>query len=78
MAIDPAGHGDVASQVRVAVRNDVQSLSVCTVGATPAEAEQLADEYAGQLLVFLDDEAREFHEERLTRAAERVRSGSST
>ena len=66
---------DVASQVRVAVRNDVQSVSVCTVGATPAEAEQLADEYARQLLVFLDAEAREFHQERLTRAAEQVSNG---
>ncbi len=66
---------DVASQVRVAVRNDVQSVSVCTVGATPVEAEQLADEYARQLLVFLDAEAREFHQERLTRAAEQVSNG---
>ena len=46
------------TQVRVDVRNDIQSMSVCTVGATPGEAEAAADEFAGQLVGFLELEAQ--------------------
>ena len=63
---------DLTTEVRVAVRNDIQSLSVCTVAATPATAELHADEFANQLLVFLNGEAEEFHQERMTRASEQV------
>ena len=48
---------DVSSQVRVAVRNDIQSLSVCSVGETPSAAELHADEFANQLLTVLNADA---------------------
>lgn len=69
--------GELTSRVRVAVRNDIQSLSVCTVAATPAEAELHADEFASQLLVFLNGEADKFHDERMTRAGEQVANAQS-
>ena len=62
---------DVVPKVRVLVRNDVQSLEICTVGESPGAAEQLADEFATQLLTFLNDEAAEFQEERLANARAR-------
>lgn len=62
----------LANQVRVAVRNDIQSLAVCTVGETAGGAENAADAYAAQLLVFLNAEAQSFHDDRMTRAGEDV------
>lgn len=60
------------NQVHIVVRNDIQSLSVCTVAPTPADAEAAADEFATQLVVFLDREAGDFHDESVQRATEQV------
>ena len=62
---------DVIPRVRVLVRNDVQSLEICTVGESPGVAEELADEFADQLLVFLRGEASKFQDERLANARSR-------
>lgn len=60
------------TQVRVDVRNDIQSMAVCTVGETPAEAEEAADEFAAQLVGFLEAEARTYHDDRITIAIGQV------
>jgi Mrp family chromosome partitioning ATPase len=60
------------TQVRVDVRNDIQSMAVCTVGETPAEAEAAADEYANQLVGFLEAEAQTYHDDRITIAIGQV------
>jgi Mrp family chromosome partitioning ATPase len=62
---------DVVPRLRVLVRNDIQSLEICTVGESPGAAEELADDFAAQLLVFLDGEAAEFQDERLVNARSR-------
>lgn len=54
---------DAASQVRVLIRSDSESIDIVAVGETPAEAENLADAYAEELLVFLEGEAVRFAEE---------------
>jgi Mrp family chromosome partitioning ATPase/capsular polysaccharide biosynthesis protein len=63
---------ELSTRVRVAVRNDIQSLSVCVVAATPADAEAQADGFATRLLTFLDDEATALQEERVGRAQQDV------
>lgn len=60
------------TQVRVDVRNDIQSVAVCTVGETPAEAEAAADEFAGQLVGFLEAEAQVYHDDRISIAIDQV------
>ena len=60
------------TQVRVDVRNDIQSMAVCTVGETPAEAEAAADEFAAQLVGFLEAEAQTYHDDRITIAIGQV------
>ena len=65
------GVSDVVPRVRVLVRNDVQSLEICTVGESPGLAEELADRFADELLSFLAVEAAEFQEERLDNARAR-------
>ena len=62
---------DVVPRLRVLVRNDIQSLEICTVGESPGAAEELADDFAVQLLVFLDGEAADFQDERLVNARSR-------
>ncbi len=61
-----------ANQVRVGVRNDIRSLVICSVGKTPAEAEQIADAYAAELIAVLEQDAQEFFDESLERAHELV------
>jgi Mrp family chromosome partitioning ATPase len=60
------------TQVRVDVRNDIQSMSVCAVGETEAEAEASADEFAAQLVGFLQAEAQSYHDDRITIAIGQV------
>ncbi|MEQ8840685.1 MAG: division plane positioning ATPase MipZ [Acidimicrobiales bacterium] len=60
------------TQVRVDVRNDIQSMSVCGVGETAAEAEATADEYALQLLSFLGAESQSYHDDRMAIARGQV------
>jgi Mrp family chromosome partitioning ATPase len=62
----------LSNRVRVVVRNDIQSLTVCTVGVSPSDAEAGADEFAAQLMLSLEGDAAEFHEERLAAARDRV------
>ena len=62
---------DVVPRIRVLVRNDVQSLEICTVGESPGTAEELADEFAAELLTFLAAEAARFQEDRLNNARAR-------
>ncbi len=62
----------LATQVRVGVRNDIQSLAICSVGETPSEAEQLADDFALALLAALEDDASQYHADSLTSARARI------
>ncbi len=63
---------EVSTRVRVRVRNDIQSLSICTVGETPMQAELLADEFASALLEALDADAAEFYSTSLVAVQDRV------
>ena len=63
--------------MRVLVRNDIQSLTVCSVGETPGEVEEIADAFATSLLAFLDAEAVDFQAERLENATSRAAEAQS-
>lgn len=67
----------VVTQVRVYVRNDIGSLVVCSVGETPAESEELADAFAGRLVIELEADAQEYYEESLASAERRVADAQS-
>lgn len=60
---------EVSNQVRVAVRNDIQSLTTCAVAPTPTQAEATADEFAMQLLAFEIGEATGDHQARVAAAS---------
>jgi len=60
------------NQVRVDVRNDIRSMAVCTVGDSPAESEEAADEYADQLIGFLTTKAEADHGKRVSIAIAQV------
>lgn len=62
----------VSNHVRVVVRNDIRSLSICAVGKTPGEAEELADTYAAALVAVLESDAAEFHADSLVAARHRI------
>lgn len=68
---------EVVSRVRVRVRNDVESLTLCAVGETPGEAEGLADAFAAALIDFLEQEAAAFQQERLTAVSARIDDGQA-
>ncbi len=63
---------DVSTRVRVGVRNDVQSLAICTVGDTPTEVELLADQFAAELILALEADAEEFYFDSLESARTRI------
>ncbi|GJM39067.1 MAG: hypothetical protein DHS20C19_24340 [Acidimicrobiales bacterium] len=65
------------TQVRVAVRNDIQSLTVCTVNPTPAGAEAGADAFAAGLVAFLETGAETMHAERIERAGNELAIASA-
>ena len=69
---------EAASQVRVLIRSDSESLDLVTIGRTPGVAETLADAYAVELLAFLNDEAERYaveaEESALTRLQEAEQS----
>ncbi len=67
----------VTNQVWVTVRNDIQSLSVCTVAETPSDAEETADTFVAQLLGFLEREADALHTGNVDRASEQVEVAQS-
>jgi Mrp family chromosome partitioning ATPase len=71
---EATGHPETAvvSQVRVFVRNDIGSLTICSVGQTPGEAEELADEFANQLVLELESDAQEFYDRSIVAADQRV------
>lgn len=60
------------SQVRVYVRNDIGSLAICSVGETPAEAEELADGFAAQLILELEADAEEYYDLSIEAADQRI------
>ena len=68
---------ELTPRVRVLVRNDIQSLTVCSVGETPGEVEEIADAFATALLTFLDAEAVDFQAERLENARGRAAEAES-
>ncbi len=51
---------EVATQVRVLIRSDSESLDIVTIGTTPGVAEELADAYATELLAYLEEEAERY------------------
>lgn len=63
---------ELSPRVRVVVRNDIQSVTICAVGETPTEVEDVADGTASALVGFLEAEAVDFQNERLESAASRV------
>ncbi len=60
------------SQVRVYVRNDIGSLTICSVGETPAEAQDLANAFAAQLVLELEADAQEFYDRSVEAADARI------
>jgi len=63
---------DASARVRVIVRNDIQSMTICTVGESPTGTERLADAFATELVAFLTTEAEEFQTTRVASAQERA------
>lgn len=51
---------DAATRIRVLIRSDSESLDLVAIGATPLEAETIADAYATELLTFLGGEAETY------------------
>lgn len=51
---------DASTRIRVLIRSDSESLDLVAIGATPLEAEAIADAYATELLSFLETEADTF------------------
>ena len=63
---------EAATQVRVLIRSDSESLDVITVGKTPAQAEALADGFATELLNYLEAEAERYTAASITSAESRL------
>lgn len=61
-----------ATQIRVLIRSDSESLDLVAVGRTPAEAEAIADAYATELLTYLTSEAEEYSAEAIASAQSRL------
>jgi len=62
----------VTTRVRVGVRSDIQSISICAVGKTPGGSEELADTYAEVTVATLEADAQEYHDAELAGAAAAV------
>ncbi len=62
----------VATQVRVIIRSDSESLDIVAVAPTPAEAEVLADAFATALFAHLDAEATSYAEDAIASAQSRL------
>ncbi len=63
---------DLSARSWVVVRNDIQSLTVCDVGNTRTDVEQVADLFAVGLLDFLNNEAAAFQTSRISNAEARI------
>ncbi len=63
---------EAATQVRVLIRSDSESLDIITVGKTPAQAEALADSYASELIGYLEAEADRYTVESIASAEARL------
>ncbi len=61
-----------STQVRAIIRSDSETLDIVAVAPTPGQAEMLADEFARQLLSYLEAEAREFAAETVASAELRL------
>lgn len=63
---------EAATQIRVLIRSDSESLDLVSIGTTPATAEALADAFATELLVYLEAEAEQYTEESIASAELRL------
>ncbi len=61
-----------ATQVRIVIRSDSESMDIITVGTTPAIAEQLADAYAAELFSYLRAEASQYAADAVDSAQSRL------
>jgi len=63
---------ELSARSWVVVRNDIQSLTVCDVGGTRTDVEEVADSFATGLLAFLHSEAEAFQISRVDNAKQRI------
>ena len=61
-----------ATQIRVLIRSDSESLDLVAIGTTPAQAEALADAYATELLRYLNAEAEQYAADAIASAESRL------
>jgi len=66
------GLTEAATQIRVLIRSDSESLDLVAVGETPAAAEELADAYAEEFLAFLHAEAEQLSADTIAGAEARL------
>ncbi len=67
----------VASQIRVLIRSDSETVDLVATGETPAEAEIIADAYAQAILDDLRGEAEDFAAEAISSAESRLAEAES-
>ncbi len=63
---------EAATQVRVLIRSDSESLDIITIAKTPGQAEALADAYARELVGYLEAEAEAYTVESIASAESRL------
>ncbi len=63
---------EAATQVRVLIRSDSESIDIVTVAKTPAQAEALGDSYAEELIAYLEAEAERYTVESIASAEARL------
>lgn len=68
---------EAATQIRVLIRSDSESLDLVTIGETPAMAEELADTYAAELIGYLEAEAERYTVESIESAEARLLEAES-
>ena len=66
-----------ATQIRVLIRSDSESLDLVSIGETPAIAEALADAYAAELVGYLESEAQRYTVESIDSAESRLEEAES-
>ena len=63
---------ELSARSWVVVRNDIQSLTVCDVGDTRTDVEQVADSFATELLAFLHNDAQDYQTSQLDKVEKRI------
>ena len=63
---------EAATQIRVLIRSDSESLDLVAIGSTPVQAEAIADAYATELISYLQAEADQFAAEAIASAQSRL------